>query len=297
MRPAGLMKFMTGTASAISRLPSFLIGLLIIAVLAGGAFGAWRLYSRCGGQGLGACLLSAVNPIPASYGRGVGEPLRCAADEDMDAGLCYPRCQAGYKGIGPVCWQECPSGFRDDGVACAKASYGRGAGEPLRCAAAEDTDGGLCYPKCEAGYKGVGPVCWDACPSGFRDDGVTCAKPESYGRGGGYPWNVGDPLNDSGMFERCTRDHGAGNCEKSGAIVYPKCRANFHAVGCCVCSPDCPSGMTDAGVSCTKKSHGRGAGTPIHACADNMDKDGALCYPKCKAGFHGVGPVCWESKT
>jgi hypothetical protein len=99
------------------------------------------------------------------------------------------------------------------------------------------------------------------------------------------------------MFKRCTDEHGAGNCEKSGLIVYPKCRANFHAVGCCVCSPDCPGGMTDTGVSCTKKSQGRGAGIPIHACADNMDKDGALCYPKCKPGFHGVGPVCWESKT
>ena len=42
--------------------------------------------------------------------------------------------------------------------------------------------------------------------------------------------------------------------------------------------------------------HGRSAGAPIHACAEDMDKDGALCYPKCKAGFHGVGPVCWENK-
>jgi len=54
--------------------------------------------------------------------------------------------------------------------------------------------------------------------------------------------------------------------------------------------------MADIGVSCTKKSVGRGVGAPIHACADNMDKDGALCYPKCKSGFHGVGPVCWEDK-
>jgi hypothetical protein len=237
---AKLTKFVTGTASTISRLPSFLIGLLIIVLLVGGAFGAWRVFAKCGDQSLGACLLSSVNPIPASYGRGVGEPLRCAPNEDLDGALCYPKCQAGYKGVGPVCWQDCPAGF--------------------------------------------------------RDDGAFCAKPESYGRGAGYPWQFGDPLNDSGMFNRCTAANGAGNCEKSGAIVYPKCRANFHAVGCCVCSPDCPSGMPDIGVSCTKKSYGRGAGVPIHACADNMDKDGALCYPKCKPGFHGVGPVCWESK-
>src|SRR5712671_2405760 len=238
---AKLTKMVTGTASAISRLPSFLIGLLIIAVLAGGAYGAWRVVSHCSGQSFGACLLSAINPVPASYGRGAGEPLRCADNEDMDGGLCYAKCQAGYKGVGPVCWQE-------------------------------------------------------ACPTGFRDDGTFCAKPASYGRGAAYPWQFGDALNDSGMFNRCTAANGANNCEKSGEIVYPKCRANFHAVGCCTCSPACPSGMPDIGVSCTKKSHGRSAGAPIHACAEDMDKDGALCYPKCKAGFHGVGPVCWENK-
>jgi hypothetical protein len=240
-KSTGVMSKLKGTASAISRLPSFLIGLLIIFVLVGGAYAGWRVYSKCGGGSLGTCLLSSINPIPASYGRGVGEPLRCAANEDLD--------------------------------------------------------GALCYPKCQPGYKGVGPVCWESCPSGFRDDGGFCAKSGPYGRGAGYPWMFGDPVNDSAMFERCTRDHGAGNCEKDGLIVYPKCRANFHAVGSNVCSPDCPAGMADIGVSCTKRSHGRGAGSPIHACSDGMDKDGALCYPKCKAGFKGVGPVCWEEKS
>src|SRR5262249_20507959 len=118
---AKLTKFIAGGASAISRLPSFLIGLLIIVVLAGGAYGAWRVVSHCSGQSLGACFLSAINPLPASYGRGAGEPLRCADNEETDAGLCYAKCQAGYKGVGPVCWQEaCPAGFRDDGTFCAK---------------------------------------------------------------------------------------------------------------------------------------------------------------------------------
>ena len=84
--------------------------------------------------------------------------------------------------------------------------------------------------------------------------------------------------------------------KRTGLLVYPKCRANFQAVGCCVCSPDCPGGMTDIGVSCQKPSHGRGVGVPIHACADDKEKDGLLCYPKCKQGFHGVGPVCWPDK-
>ena len=239
---AKLTNLVTGTASTISRLPSFLIGLAIIVVLAGGAYGAWRVVSHCSGQSLGECFLSAINPFDKSYGRGVGEPLGCADNEEMNAGLCYPKCQVGYKGVGLVCLQE-------------------------------------------------------SCPSGFRDDGALCGKPESYGRGAGYAWQIGDaPFDDGGQFKRCTGEHGAGNCEKNGLLVYPKCRANFHAVGCCVCSPDYPGGMTDIGVSCQKPSHGRGVGVPIHACADDKEKDGLLCYPKCKQGFHGVGPVCWPDK-
>ena len=239
---AKLTNLVTGTASAISRLPSFLIGLAIIVILAGGAYGAWRVVSHCSGQSLGECFLSAINPFDKSYGRGVGEPLGCADNEEMNAGLCYPKCQVGYKGVGLVCLQE-------------------------------------------------------SCPSGFRDDGALCGKPESYGRGAGYAWQIGDtPFDDGGQFKRCTGEHGAGNCEKNGLLVYPKCRANFHAVGCCVCSPDCPGGMTDIGVSCQKPSHGRGVGVPIHACAHDKEKDGLLCYPKCKQGFHGVGPVCWPDK-
>ena len=175
-----------------------------------------------------------------------------------------------------------------------KDSYGRGAGIAMICAPDEEQNGALCYPTCTDGYLGVGPVCWQACPVGFRDDGAFCAKPEPYGRGAGYPWQFGDALNDSGMFGRCEAAQGKGNCEKNGAIVYPRCRAGFHAVGCCICSPDCPAGMPDAGVSCTKGSYGRTAGTPLHACPPGHEKDGALCYLLCKPNYKGVGPVCWE---
>lgn len=45
---------------------------------------------------------------------------------------------------------------------------------------------------------------------------------------------------------------------------------------------------------CWKKTHGRGVGGVPSACP-NGEKSGALCYPKCKRGFHGVGPVCWAN--
>ena len=172
---------------------------------------------------------------------------------------------------------------------CYRESYGRTAGRPLSaCRGNEDKNGALCYPRCNAGYRGVGPVCWQDCPRGFSDIGVSCAKPAAYGRGVGFPWKFGDKLNDKGMFRRCEKRYGRGKCEKFGAIVYPKCKAGYRAFGSNICTPICPSGMRDDGAFCAKHSYGRGVGRPLQ-CAAGLEQNGALCYPQCKRGFHGVG--------
>lgn len=176
---------------------------------------------------------------------------------------------------------------------CYKKSYGRGAGETLGCAAGLEKNGQLCYPACQSGYGGAGPVCYSNCPAGFKDIGALCQKPASYGRGAGYALHFGEFSLD-GAKQRCEKDNAQG-CEQNGLLYYPKCKANFHAVGCCVCSPDCPGGMTDTGTDCAKKSYGRGAGSPITTCRAGLEQGGLLCYPKCKSGFYGEGPVCYQN--
>lgn len=113
------------------------------------------------------------------------------------------------------------------------------------------------YPKCKPGFTNWDCcVCATICPPGFRDDGLYCAKPSAYGRGAGYPlWKK----------DKCNQEHeDVGGCEKNGALYYPKCKPNFHNVGCCICSPDCPSGWNDIGVSCKKpQSYGRGTGYSV----------------------------------
>jgi hypothetical protein len=66
-------------------------------------------------------------------------PDTCPAGFDLDAGLCYPPCEPGYIGKGPVCWAEttnigvgkpvglepCPPGWSNDGLTCR---------QPIRCA-------------------------------------------------------------------------------------------------------------------------------------------------------------------
>ena len=192
------------------------------------------------------------------------------SDDDMNKVMNWIAVKTGAEKL-PFCWKQ---------------SFGRGAGEPLsgKCANGLEQNGALCYPQCQSGYGGAGPVCWKQCPSGFTDIGAFCQKPAAYGRGAGYViWDEA----------KCNRENSQG-CEKNGALWYPKCQAGFYAVGCCVCSPVCPTGYTDTGTGCTKPSYGRGAGEPF-ACRPGTEKDGALCYSPCgKADFVGGGPVCWQ---
>lgn len=51
----------------------------------------------------------------------IGKPtlMKCAEDEEEDAGLCYKKCKDGYKGIGPVCWMSAPKGWTNCGFGAA----------------------------------------------------------------------------------------------------------------------------------------------------------------------------------
>ena len=100
-----------------------------------------------------------------SYGRGVGVIPTTCGNQEYDAGLCYPYCQPGYKGVGPVCW-DFPK------------SYGRGVGTiPTSCQNNMQYDAGLCYKYCQAGYTGVGPVCWRSCQGSVAFDcGAACSS-------------------------------------------------------------------------------------------------------------------------
>jgi hypothetical protein len=178
---------------------------------------------------------------------------------------------------------------------CWKDTYGRGVGEPITtCAAGQEKDGALCYPACRDGFGGAGPVCWRRCPAGFTDIGVSCSKPAAYGRGTGYAYNPFVGEGRAAAQRRCENAHGAGNCERSLEMFYPRCRSGYRPVGSNICSPVCPGGFRDDGAFCAKESYGRGAGSPL-TCRAGTELSGAICYSPCRPGTTGVGPVCWAS--
>ena len=102
----------------------------------------------------------------------------------------------------------------------------------------------------------MGPVCWEACKLGYTDTGLLCTR---------------------------------------GAVTKLKGCCCINMLGKKTCCDNCESGYADTGCTCyrgpdtySKKSEGRGAGTPL-ICANNQEEDGALCYKKCKSGYKGIG--------
>lgn len=48
-------------------------------------------------------------------------PMVCSSTLQSDAGLCYPYCNDGFYGVGPICWQKCGDVNQADcAAACAK---------------------------------------------------------------------------------------------------------------------------------------------------------------------------------
>ncbi len=179
---------------------------------------------------------------------------------------------------------------------CYRESYGRGVGRPLStCPASEDKSGLLCYPKCEAGYGGAGPVCWEDCPRGYKDTGALCTRPAASEHITVVAASCEEHFHNTGVS--CYKSKFP---MKTRSLDTASCPSGLHRKGA-FCYSECRSGFTNTGTTCyqgpdtiAKKTHGRGAGSPMQ-CKTGENEDAGLCYTPCRAGSHGVGPVCWQS--
>lgn len=149
------------------------------------------------------------------------------------------------------------------------APYGRGVGTPLVCGSGKDSVAGLCYTPCASGYSmvpGMPNVCGTNCPSGYTDTGLLCSRAGSI---------------ISANTSSCSKWDVCGLTVDKGCS---KCPSGYHNDGCtCRIDPD----------TIAKSTYGRGVGTIPTACNSGDEQSGALCYPKCRAGYDGVGPMCW----
>jgi hypothetical protein len=107
---------------------------------------------------------------------------------------------------------------------------------------------------CQDGHSG--PFCLPNCPSGFRDDGSYCFKPKPYGRGVGTVMDIKTSCSywpHTKVIKSCKTTSSCGSKDTCLGLCYNSCRDGYYAIGCNICSPRCPPGMTDIGVSCKKR--------------------------------------------
>lgn len=239
----------------------------------------------------------AVDTLKASVGRGVGTPLQCdKSNEVYRAGLCYDKCPDGYESDGATLCYKLPPDDWPGGKTITHlqhktkySSVGTSDTIPKGCKNGVEY-AGLCYDlpgkEWEVTSPGfIGKKCSVVLPDYNRDDGVACWKDLSVkGRGAGFPWKFGDGLDLDDATKRCEKAHGKGNCEKHGAIIYPKCSklfgSDYKASGCCTCQRDLKR------VSKDIKSQ---IGTLPDKCPDGKQLVGRLCYPKCEDGYERRG--------
>jgi hypothetical protein len=142
-------------------------------------------------------------------------------------------------------------------------------------------------------------MCEQTCPAGWTDTGLHCAKPAPYERAA-FIWELGDTLGSlDDARARCAasaegQKYGCGTFN-SNTIVYSLCPPGYDTAPLLtnLCSPICPPGMTDIGVSCQVDTYDRGVGG-LMSCSADKQYDAGLCYDNCTPGFAGVGPVCWN---
>ena len=85
---------------------------------------------------------------------------------------------------------------------------------------------------------------------------------------------------------------------KEMGLCYKRCRPQYKSDGAVLCYKQYPqfenNGRLHTITNITKRIT-LNTGVPLSRCDPHEDKSGLLCYPKCRSGYNGVGPVCWSS--
>jgi hypothetical protein len=123
-------------------------------------------------------------------------PDTCPADRPvLDAGLCYPKCEEGYNGVGPVCWA---------------GTHNRGGGQiPLTLGSCKDS-----------GYEGFNDFPWPHESAPFCEKPLKCATGWKFFTEG----CTGGIVRIKELF--CRENRNPGFPDKYAGLCYRKCPDN-----------------------------------------------------------------------
>lgn len=165
-------------------------------------------------------------------------PDTCPPGYEYDAGLCYPPCEPGFNGVGPVCWAQtqsvgvgvpvglepCPAGWSNDGLTCR---------EPLGW-----------NSRCKR-WSLFGAEWWTGCATGGRvrgrlNNGGICDWPSDRGNLPGHLVDKSD-----------SKNYKATHPDKVDGLCYKKCPED---------KPNRVPGMPYLCMKGNRLSYGRGVG-------------------------------------
>lgn len=196
---------------------------------------------------------------------------------------------------------------------CWRQSEGRGVGTiPGRvadCPATYTNNGATCG----RGADTIGaPSRLGDCPAGYKNMLVGCVKfPDTYWKPFGHctTWFKKYPCAAGYTDNGCTCGRGGDSISRD----HMTCPSGYHKSPILPerCIVDCQSGYTNTGETCFKGTSTLGMGSMLckageekigarcfpngGSCFGSEEEDAGLCYKGCKAGFNGVGPVCWQN--
>lgn len=258
-----------------------------------------------------------------SYGRDVGKipgrPADCPSGYIQDGATCKlppqdifspsvaARCPSGYIHDGATCRlppediyspsvaAECPVGFRYDGLTCFRDMHTYG-----KCCT---TIWSRC--NCESGYVNMGCHCHrDAQILGL--EGMTCTDGYSkgqpflgrcYKRCEGGRTRIGEYCHRTMVIkglDSMTCPDGYFKGEPFAGRCYKKCEGGRTRIG-----ENCHRTMVVKGIeSMTCKEDEEKIGARCFkngGCGSDEEWSDGLCYKKCRSGYKGEGPVCWQT--
>jgi len=225
-------------------------------------------------------------------------------------------CPSGYTNNGLFCGRgastyyapsrlaDCPRGYRNTGISCYKPPFGSKS---------------LSSTTCPRGYfKGFANRCYKRCRSGYTNNGEFCGRGASTLSTSSMSCPSGYFLNKNlgRCYVRCKSGYTnngefCGRGARSMSLSNATCPSGYFKGALNRCYRKCRSGYTNNGEFCGRGAEVKGLASMTcksneffkagrcydraTTCQAGYELDNIhLCYPQCKRGFNGVGPVCWS---
>jgi hypothetical protein len=233
-------------------------------------------------KGLSDAPSQVIEDVPAALNdQDLAKVMNWIRNKTTGAKLPFCWRQSNTRGVGLIPGRpaDCPEGYTNNGATCGRGANTYGAPSVLgRCPDGYTNTGLTCYRGPTVYGKGCTTVFKKyACSAGYTDIGCLCGKGAD--TLGANTMVCPEGYHQSGITKRCIV-----NCDEGYTNTGETCFKPLAVLGmgAMTCNPE----EQRSGARCYPMDS---------TCGSAREEDAGLCYSKCRDGFHGVGPVCWQN--